>query len=265
MIRVRDKIHMMETLWQPMDFLDWVHRLRTCDIEDSIKELRDLPCNWEPYDTTEVFEDSLNNSRISINMTPVKKQLNESIHQLSMDASMLEPTLNDQTSITYDQQEDVNACLTQIEVATKTLNKLCQYQNHNTKPIVESLIKMQDIIETLKDIFQNKDLSECEDTSTNSMSSANNTVIDVTNDIKIIFQNKDVNQCKRENTISPDNNVNNNEALLDEALTVKSDVKNSLNHNMSPKKSSMRKSIVSDVKTESAEKNVRFIDKIKRY
>ncbi|XP_070157028.1 kinesin-like protein KIF14 isoform X2 [Polyergus mexicanus] len=258
-IRVRDKTHMMETLWQPMDFLDWIHRLRNYDIKDSIKELRDFPYNWEPYDTREIFEDSLNNSRISINMTPVKKQLNESIHQLTMDTSILEPTLNDQPFVTHDQQEDINACLTQIEVAAKTLSKLCQYQNHNIKPIVESLTKIQDIIETLKNIFQNKDLSECEDTSTNSINSANNTVIDVTNDIKTIFQNRDINKCKEENTVSSDNVSNSN---IDKALTVKNVVKNSLNHNMSPKKSSMQSNI--DVKTENSPKNVRFIDKIER-
>ncbi|XP_050463014.1 kinesin-like protein KIF14 isoform X2 [Cataglyphis hispanica] len=257
-IRVRDKTHTVETLWQPIDFLDWIYRLRNCDIEDSIKELRDLSCNWEPYDTTEIFEDSLNNSRISINMTPVKKQLNESIHQFTMDTSMLEPTLNDQISVMHDQQEDVNACLTQIEVAAKTLSKLCQYQNHNIKPIVESLTKMQDIIETLKSIFQNKDLSECEDTSTNSINSANNTVVDVTNGIKTIFQNRDINKCKEENTVSPDNVSNN----VDKTSIAKSDVKKFLNHNMSPKKSSMQSNIVSDMKTENSPKNVRFIDKI---
>ncbi|XP_072754632.1 uncharacterized protein Neb isoform X2 [Anoplolepis gracilipes] len=248
-IRVRDKSNMMETLWQPMDFLDWAHRLRNCDIKDSIKELRDSPYNWEPYDTTEEFENSLNKSRISINITPVKKQLNESIHQLSMDASLLEPTLIDQSSVTHDQQEDINACLTQIEVATKTLNKLCLYQNHNIKPIDESLTKMQDIIETLKNILQNKNLSECEDTSTNSINSANNTVIDVTNDIKTIFQNRDLNKCKEENTIS-DNASNNN---IGKALTTKNDVKNC----MSPKKSSMQSNIVSDVKIE-VSKKVKF-------
>lgn len=262
MIRVRDKIHMMEALWQPIDFIDWVHRLRNCDIEDSIKELQNFPYNWESYDTAEVFEDSLNNSRISINMTPVKKQLNESIHQLSMDTSMLEPTLNDQTFVTYNQQEDVNACLTQIEVAAKTLSKLCQYQNHNTKSIVESLAKMQDIIETLKSIFKNKDLSGCEDMSTNSINSSNNTVIDVTNDIKTIFQNRNINNEK--NTASSDNITNNNIA---EILTIKSDVKNSLNHNMLPKKSSMQnntKVLASNVKTENSPKNVKFIDKMER-
>lgn len=258
MIRVRDKIHMMEALWQPIDFLDWVHRMRNCDIEDSIKELQNCPHNWEPYNTAEVFEDSLNNSRISINITPVKKQLNESIHQLSMDTFMLESTLNDQTFVTYNQQEDVNACLTQIEVAAKTLSKLCQYQNHNIKPIVESLTKMQDIIETLKNIFQNKDLSGCEDTSTNSMNNTNNTVIDVTNDVKTILQNKNVNNEK--NTASSDDVTNSKVGK-----TAKSDVKNSLNHIMSPKKSSMQNNITSNVKTENSQKNVRFTDKIERH
>lgn len=257
-VRVRDKMRMMETLWQSTDFLDWIYRLRNCDIEDSIKELRNFDCDWEPYDETEVFEDSLNNSRISINMTPVKKQLNESVHQFSMDALMLEATMNDHTSIMHDQQEDINACLTQIEVAAKTLNKLChRYQNHDIKPIVESLTKMQDIIDSLKNIFQSKDSSECEDMSANSINSANNTVIDMSNDIKNIFRNKDINECKEKDNVSVDNISNNNV----DKLATESDTENCLS-NMSPKKSSMRNNML-DTNTGNAQKNVRFIDKDK--
>lgn len=254
-IRVRDKTIAMETLWKATDFLNWIYRVRSCDdIKDSIKELLDADYKWDSYGT-EIFEDSLNSSRISINMTPVKKQLNKSIQ---LDKLLLEETMND-TSIMHDQQEDVNACLTQIEVATKTLNKLCRrYQNHDTKPIVESLVKMQNIVEFLKNIFQSKDSSECENVSENSINSANNTVIDMSNDIKNILSqvcNKDKNKCKEED-ISTDS-ISNNDV---DKLATKDDAKNYLlNHNSSPKKSSMRNML--DMKDETAQKNVRFTDK----
>ncbi|KAL6267376.1 hypothetical protein P5V15_000451 [Pogonomyrmex californicus] len=258
-IRIRNKKLIMETLWQPMDFIDWIYRLRNCDIEDSIKELQNFDCDWEPYDETEIFEDSLNSSRISINITPVKRQLiNESVHQVSMDSSMLEATLN-QTSIIHDQQEDVNACLTQIEVAAKTLNKLChRSQNHDTKPIVESLTRLHDIIESLKTIFQSKDSSECEDISASSINSANNTVIDMSNDIKNLF-NKDINECKERSTNLIDNTSNNNV----NKLTIEDDIENCLKRDMSPKKSNMKNNAVQDTKAENTQKNVRFIDKTK--
>lgn len=255
-MRVRDKTQTIETLLQPMDFLNWVHRLRNCDIEDSMKELREFDCDWEPYNETEVFEDSLNSSRISINIAPVKKQLNESVHQFSMDGSMLEATLHDQTSIitSHNQQEDINACLTQIEVATKTLNKLChQYQTYSTKPIVESLTKMQDIVEILKNILQNKDLSECEDMSTNSISSSNDTVIHMSNDIKNIFQEENLIDCKEKSTNSTDN------ANSSEINKTKGDVKSCLiSQNTSLTKSSMQNSTVLDAKAANTQKNVKF-------
>ncbi|XP_012228838.1 kinesin-like protein KIF14 isoform X1 [Linepithema humile] len=261
-IRVRDKTRMMEALLQPIVFLNWVHRLRNCDIESSIKELENFDSYWESYDETEVFEDSLNGSKISINMTPVKKQLNESIHQFSMDTSMFEATFSDQTSVTYDQQEDVNACLVQIEVAAKTLNKLChRYQKLDTKPIIESLSKMQDIIETLKGIFQSTESSECEDTSGTSINSANNTVIDMTIDIKNIFQSKDkTSECEERHETSMNNvsNVNN------EVKPLKMEnFKNSASRNMSPKKPSIHDNVL-DAKTRSAQKNVKFFNKTNR-
>lgn len=255
MVRVRDKTQLMETLLQSMDFLDWVHRLRNCDIEDSMKELRDFDCDWEPYDETEMFEDSLNNSRISINIAPMKKQLNESIHQFSMDGSMLEATLHDQTSIitSHNQQEDINACLTQIEVATKTLNKLCQqYQTYNTKPIIHSLIKMQDIVEIIKNIFQSKDFSESEEMSTNSVSSANDTVIDMSKDMRNIFQKENIIECKEKDKNLIDN------ADASEINETKGDVMSCLDQNASPTKSNLRNNVVSDVRFTNVQKNVRF-------
>lgn len=256
-IRVRDKTISMEMLWQATDFLNWIYRLKNCDdIKDSMEELCHSNYKWESYET-EVFEDSLNNSRISINMTPVKKQLNRSIH---LDQLILETTMNEHTSIMHDQQEEVNACLTQIEVAAKTLNKLCrQYQNHDTKPIVESLTRMQDIIEFLKNILQNKNSSECEDLSANSINSPNNTVIDMSNDVKNILSqlhNKDSNECKERDSISLDSISNNDVSKL----TAKDDAENCLSHDISPKKSSMRNNML-DTKNGNVQKNVRFIDK----
>lgn len=262
-ICIRNKTRMMEALLQPTVFLDWIHRLKNCDTETSIKELENF--DWEfieslPHNETEVFEDSLNGSKISINMTPVKKQLNKSI-QFSMDTSMLEVTLNDQTSVTYDEQEDVNACLIQIEVAAKTLTKLChRYQKHDTKSIVESLSKMQDIVETLKGIFQSAESSECEDTSGNSINSANNTVIDMTNDIKDIFQSKDTNECKEKYATSIDiSNVNSEVKPLKVG-----NIGCPVSHDMSPKKPSIQHDDMLHEKTKSAQKNVKFTNKTNR-
>lgn len=74
-----------------MRFLDWLHRLRDFDIENSIKELRDSEDEWERYEDSEIVQDSfLENSRISVNITPIKKQLSESLHQISMENGTLD-------------------------------------------------------------------------------------------------------------------------------------------------------------------------------
>lgn len=247
-VRVRDTARMIETLWQPADFLDWIHRLRNCDIEDSIKELRKRECDWEPYDKT---EDSVNNRRISINMTPVKKQLNESVHHLSMDASMLEVTLNDRTSVmTHNQtQEDIKACLTQIEIAAKTLNKLCSRNpTCDNKSVVESLSKMQDIVEMLKNIFKNQDSSE--DTST---ISSNNTVIHMTNDAKNSLLNKeDKNECEKKNENSVNDDINRDKPLTKNDVDCNSSSEDS--EDSLSKKSSTQTDVTSDVKSDSLKK-----------
>jgi kinesin family protein 14 len=252
---------MIETLWQPIDFLDWMDHLRNCDVEDAIKELRVFDYDWESYEIneTKVFKDSPNNNnRISINITPVKKQLNESINQFSMDTSMLEVTLNDQSSVMHDQRDDMNACVTQIEVATKTLNKLCyRYQYHDSKPIVESLAKMQNIIETLKSILQSKDSSE--NASINSTSSINDTVIDITNNTKNIFQNENAKECSIQKDIKSVDIVGNSD--IDKAITKKDDIKTCSSQNTSPKNSNIQNNVTVDAKIINFQKNVRFIDK----
>ncbi|XP_020282202.1 kinesin-like protein KIF14 isoform X2 [Pseudomyrmex gracilis] len=225
-VRVRDTARVMETLWQPADFLDWIHRLRNCDIADSIKELQKRECDWEPYKAS---ENSLNNRRISINMTPVKKQLNESLHHLSMDASMLEVTLNDRTSVTTHNQtqEDIKACLTQIEIAAKTLNKLCSRNpTYDNKSVVESLSKIQDIVEILKNIFKNQDSS---DEASASTISSNNTVIHVINDTKTSSLNKeDKNKCEKKNTNSANDDINRDKPLTESDVVCNSSSEDSL-------------------------------------
>lgn len=213
---------MKETFWQPMRFLDWVHHLRDYDIEDSIKELYTSEETWESYENTETFEDSLNNSRISINMTPVKKHLNESL-QLSLDTSLLGTTLNNQTFNISKDQETINTCLLQIELAIKTIRKLCS-KNSEIQSIPESLNNMESIICSLREILEIENISKC----------TNENVISIQNFNGSTIENSDIN------------------------LTV-----SSLNCNIksvSPTKSTLRnndKSFVCD------KKSVRFTDKLK--
>ncbi|XP_012280682.1 kinesin-like protein KIF14 [Orussus abietinus] len=182
-IRVRDKDRKVETLWQPMRFLDWVHRLRDFDIEDSIKELRDSEDDWELYDDSDFTQDSLNNSRISINITPVKKQLNESLHQLSMDSSILECSIADQTaeSVISKRRDDILQCLLQMELAARTLGKLCHFYESRevSGQVTKSLDQVHSIIDSLKSTLESKNSNETTNCSASSNTSGlNNTVIE---------------------------------------------------------------------------------------
>lgn len=154
MVRVRDKDRMMESLWSSIQFLDWVHKLRDYDIEDSLNVLHQEECKWERYEDTEVFEDSLNLSRISVNITPVKKQLNESLHQWTLDMSLLDTTSD---SMIFEQRENINACLVQIELAAKTLAKLChQYETREVSGLVTQAVdKVQCIMSEVKSTIHN--------------------------------------------------------------------------------------------------------------
>ncbi|XP_033343227.1 kinesin-like protein KIF14 isoform X2 [Bombus vosnesenskii] len=176
-VRIRNRDSMRETFWQPMRFLDWVHRLRDYDIEDSIKELCTSEETWEPYENTETFEDSLNNSRISINITPVKKHLNESLQQLSLDTSILGSTLINQTFDISKDQETINTCLVQMELATRTLRKLCT-RNGGIQSVAESLDNMQSIICSLREILEIEDINKYSNESVTPMQSFNNSVIE---------------------------------------------------------------------------------------
>ncbi|CAL7943252.1 unnamed protein product [Xylocopa violacea] len=158
-IRIRNRDSMKEILWKPMRFLDWVHRLRDYDIEDSIKELCTSEETWEPYENTETFEDSLNSSRISINMTPVKKHLNESLQQFSLDTTVFGNSLTNQSFDTSKDQEMINTCLTQMELAVEGLNKLCSRSNQE-QLVAESLNSIQNIISKLREALELKNLSK---------------------------------------------------------------------------------------------------------
>ncbi|XP_015604059.1 kinesin-like protein KIF14 isoform X2 [Cephus cinctus] len=155
-IRIRDKDHNQETLWKPMRFLDWVHRLREFDVEDSLKVLRDVEDQWVTFDESEIADDSLNTSRISINMTPVRRQLNESLHQLSMDAGILEETgisyLKDDSGKVDGLQLQEAECLSQIEIAVQRLAHLCHlHESRETSgAVTKALDKVQSIVMDLR-------------------------------------------------------------------------------------------------------------------
>ncbi|XP_035740888.1 kinesin-like protein KIF14 isoform X2 [Vespa mandarinia] len=235
-IRVRDKDHKRETLWEPMRFLDWVHQLRDYDIENSLKELQNSENDWIPFDNTETFDDSLNNSRISINLTPVKKHLNESFQQLSMDTSMHDSMTQEEVSESQ-QRKNVNTYLMQIERATQSLSKLCQQcespEINNT--ISDSLDRVQNIIVDIRSMLLVKNLKDSKNESVSSTGSVNNTVIeriDCTNTVQ--FVNNDI---------------------------PKEDIK----LNASPVKSNLRNNNITHPKNGNIPKSVRFTDKIQHH
>ncbi|XP_015184259.1 PREDICTED: kinesin-like protein KIF14 [Polistes dominula] len=234
-IRVRDKDCKKETLWEPMRFLDWVHQLRDYDIENSLKELTNCENDWVPYDDTETFEDSLNSSRISINLTPVKKHLNENFQQLSMDTSIHDSTTQEEAS-EYQQRKNVSTYLLQIERATQALSILCQRcespEINNT--ISESLDRVQNIIVDIRSMLLVKNLkdSKNESETSNGSVSNNTTVIEKTD-------------CK-------------NSTLLGDIDHFKEDVK----LNTSPIKSNLRNNTTTHNKNGNILKSVRFTDKI---
>lgn len=187
---------MKETFWQPIRFLDWVHCLRDYDIEDSLKELCTSEETWEPYENTETFEDSLNNSRISINMTPVKKHLNESLQQLSLDTSILGSALINQTFDISKDQETINTCLVQMELATKTLRKLYS-KNGGIQSVMDSLDNMQSIICSLRETLEIEDTNKYSNESiisnqnfSNSVTENSDTNLAVSKNIKFVSTTK---------------------------------------------------------------------------
>ncbi|XP_043259230.1 kinesin-like protein KIF14 [Colletes gigas] len=176
-IRIRNKDSMKETFWEPMRFLDWVHHLRDYDIEDSIKELCTTSDEtWEAYENTETFEDSLNSSRISINITPVKKHLNESLQQLTFETSFLGNTFVNQTFDNSKEQETINTCLTQMELTAKTLRRLCA-RNDRIETVTESLNEMQNIIDRLRETLEVRNLSEYTNESANCVQNCDDSTV----------------------------------------------------------------------------------------
>ncbi|XP_031778628.1 kinesin-like protein KIF14 isoform X4 [Nasonia vitripennis] len=183
-IRVRDKDNMVESLWQPLRFLDWIHRLRDHELENSIKELQDSEDKWDPFEDSDIVPDSLYSSRISINMTPVKKQLNESLSQFSVDASFLDGSMADQTSesIVQKRRDDIHQCLIQMELASKTLKGLChQYESREVSgKVTQALDKVNMIMQQLKVTLEEKAPTEASSTEsvTSNVSNNDNTVIE---------------------------------------------------------------------------------------
>lgn len=140
-----------------MRFLDWVHRLRDHDVENSIKELAECEEDWQPYE--QVSQDSLE-SRISVNITPVKKQLNESIFQMSLDSSMLDMSLSDidkTAEVSDRRQDDMIQCLRQMEIAAKTLAKLCNRHLNSelSNKVSTNLDQVYKSAETIKVVISN--------------------------------------------------------------------------------------------------------------
>ncbi|KAF7996954.1 hypothetical protein HCN44_002600 [Aphidius gifuensis] len=210
-IRIRDKDKMQEIFWKPMYFLDWIHRLRDFDDEDTIKDLLNYEDDWEPFESDSTLpEYTLDASRISINLTPVKKQLNESIHQLSMNSSFLDTSIDKTTdSILTKRHEDMNACLLQMELATKTLGKLChQYEKPETScQVTKSLDKVEILINTLRNVLNTKH-------STKNNNNNNNNDHD---DNKI----SELNSKIIENSIDDDKKINYREKLQEPLITNK--------------------------------------------
>ncbi|XP_011493839.1 PREDICTED: kinesin-like protein KIF14 [Ceratosolen solmsi marchali] len=182
-IRVRDKDNMVESLWQPIRFLDWIHQLRDHELEHSIKELQDSDDKWEPFEESDIVQDSLYCSRISVNMTPVKRQLNESLSQFSVDASFLDSSTVDCTSesIVQKRRDDIHQCLIQMELASKTLKGLChQYESREISgKVTQALDKVHIILQHLKTILEVKAVPMGSvDNQISIVSNVNNTMID---------------------------------------------------------------------------------------
>lgn len=156
---------MLESFWEPMRFLDWIHRLRDHELEHSIKELQDSEDKWDHFEESDIVLDSLYNSRISVNMTPVKKQLNESLSHMTLDASFLDCSKADQTteSVIQKRRDDIYQCLIQIEIASKTLQGLChQYESRDVSgKVTQALDRVNSIMKNLKVTLNEKHTTEC--------------------------------------------------------------------------------------------------------
>ncbi|XP_057325623.1 kinesin-like protein KIF14 [Microplitis mediator] len=200
-IRIRDRDRMLETLWQPENFLDWVRRLRDFDNEDTIKELIDNDgTSWEMFDESEMPEDSLDTSRISVNLTPVKKQLNESLHQLSMNGSFLDGTIDKTTdSVVQRRYDDMDACLLQIEVAAKTLGKLChQYESRETSgEVTKSLDKVRNVVSALRETLNSSHKTSDSTNIESSISTVIENSVTSVNQSKNDHENDHQNQSKK--------------------------------------------------------------------
>ncbi|KAJ8680905.1 hypothetical protein QAD02_016692 [Eretmocerus hayati] len=187
-IRVRDRDNMVETLWQPYRFLEWIHKLRDHELEHSIKDLQDSEDRWEPFEDSDIVPDSLyTSSRISVNITPVKRQLNESLSQFSVEASFLDSSMADQTteSVLQKRRDDIHQCIIQMDLASKTLKGLChQYETREVSgKVTQALDKVNAILQQLKLTLEDKHCAESSaDSGASNLSNPDNTVIENSSD-----------------------------------------------------------------------------------
>ena len=167
-----------------MRFLEWIHKLRDHELEHSIRDLQDSDDKWEPFEDSNIIPDSLYCSRISVNMTPVKKQLNESLSQFSIDASFLDGSFADQTadSVIQKRRDDIHQCLIQMDLASKTLKGLChQYESREVSgKVTQALDKVNAIMQQLKVTLEEKSAAESSSVESvaSNVSDHDNTVIE---------------------------------------------------------------------------------------
>ncbi|XP_068083317.1 kinesin-like protein KIF14 isoform X2 [Anabrus simplex] len=136
-VRVRNRGKCWVAYWKPSYFLQWLERLRLHDPDDSLKELLDVEDEdyWEedPEDSSSEEDNSL------ISTKQIKRQLNETIHHLSLESSCIGSELGspynntadnansiDSSDVEADNYEEMNSCVQQIEEASNKLRKLCE-------------------------------------------------------------------------------------------------------------------------------------------
>ncbi|XP_020708303.2 kinesin-like protein KIF14 isoform X2 [Athalia rosae] len=107
------------------------------------------------------------------------EHLNESLHQLSMDASIIETTMGNGTSELGAEKKshnDMRACLRQMEGAAKNLSNLCNQCDSReiNAEIVKSLDKVQDVIVGIRESLM---INRGNESNVSNMS-VNNTVIE---------------------------------------------------------------------------------------
>ncbi|GLH01289.1 Kinesin-like protein unc-104 [Gryllus bimaculatus] len=151
-VKVRDRSKCITAFWQPSYFSHWVDRLRHHDPDDSLKEL----LNHDHIEWTEDLEISVSedSTRIMVNTKNVKRQLNESILQLSMESceSVMDTGCESSESDSLDDNhESICGCIEQMENTVQDLRILCNGQN---KEVIKKLNALNTVIKDLKAVLQ---------------------------------------------------------------------------------------------------------------